>query len=321
MTPTSSGRPYEVLVVIDDELREKEAGQAVFDVLKRSVPGLPQGEASFKTMFSSPANFDGILKPIRNIVIVRVDPQMYTEAKFNGAKDVYSFPQSILTIQAPNEESLKEYVSANGEAILDYFTRAEMNRQIRILEKNHNVSVASEIKELFGCDVWVPGELIATMRGQDFFWVGTNEGVSDRYFVAYSLPYTDANSFTEEYFFNKRDSVMKINIPGESEGMYMKTVREFTKTKIIDVQGDYTLEARGLWQIHNDQMGGPFVSHMRLDKQNNKLMIVEAFVYAPEKLKRNLMRTLEASLYTLRLPEALQNNEEIDIEKENLNEE
>lgn len=323
LTPTSSGRPYEILVVIDDKVREGEAGKALFEVLRSNVPGLPQPESSFKPMFSTLENFTGILKPIRNIIVVLIDPTMYTEAKFNGATDVYAFPQSVLTIQAPSEETFKEYVETNGQAILDYFTRAEMSRQMHILEKNHSQMISNTIREKFGCEVWLPSELTASKDAEDFFWVGTNDGVSDRYFVMYSLPYHDSDAFTQEYFFNKRDSVMKVNIPGEAEGMYMKTVREFTKTKIIDVQGEYTLEARGLWQIHNDQMGGPFVSHMRLDKLNNKLIIVEAFVYAPEKFKRNLMRHMEASLYTLRLPESLQKaTEDADEEdiKENLNE-
>ena len=42
--PTSSGRPYEVLVVVDDQLWQRPAGRALFDVLDTDVPGLPQPE-------------------------------------------------------------------------------------------------------------------------------------------------------------------------------------------------------------------------------------------------------------------------------------
>lgn len=70
----------------------------------------------------------------------------------------------------------------------------------------------------------------------------------------------------------------------------------------IDVHGDYTMEARGLWRMKGDFMGGPFVSHTRLDKTNQRIITAEVFVYSPNKLKRNLVRMLEASLYTLKLP-------------------
>lgn len=121
-------------------------------------------------------------------------------------------------------------------------------------------------------------------------------------FVMYSYPYTDKETFTKEYFVNKRDSVMKVNIPGEREGMYMATDSMFVDVENIMVKGEYAQEVRGLWQMEGDMMGGPFVSHVRVDRPNGRVVVVEAFIYSPDKLKRNLMRQMEASLYTLRLP-------------------
>ena len=50
-------------------------------------------------------------------------------------------------------------------------------------------------------------------------------------------------------------------------------------------------------------MGGPFVSHSRVDTTRNIVIVVEGFVFAPEKMKRGLIRRLEGSLYTLNLPD------------------
>ena len=55
--------------------------------------------------------------------------------------------------------------------------------------------------------------------------------------------------------------------------------------------------------MRNEAMGGPFVSHSRVDEKNNRVITVEGFVYAPEKMKRGLIRRLEGSLYTLQLPD------------------
>ena len=70
----------------------------------------------------------------------------------------------------------------------------------------------------------------------------------------------------------------------------------------ITLQGKYCGVMRGLWRVQGDMMGGPFVSHTRLDEQNNRVIVVEGFVYAPETEKRNFIRRIEAALYTLRLP-------------------
>jgi hypothetical protein len=86
--------------------------------------------------------------------------------------------------------------------------------------------------------------------------------------------------------------------------MYMATDSVTVEVQPIDVQGQYAFEVRGLWRMKGDFMGGPFVSHSRVDTINNRVITAEIFVYSPDKMKRNLVRTLEASLYTLKLPAA-----------------
>lgn len=307
-TPTSSGRAYEVLVVVDNPLWERPAGRALYNVLDTDVPGLPQSERSFRIMYTSPQNYDMTLKLIRNIIIVDVQ-NIYTQPKFKYAKDVYASPQTILTIQAPDEASFEKFVEENRQVIVDFFTRAEMNRQISVLEKKHNDYISTQVQSMFDSDIWLPAELNGSKKGENFFWAGTNAATGDQNFVIYSYPYTDKDTFTKEYFIHKRDSVMKANIPGSKEGMYMSTDSMTVEVRPLDIHGDYTMEARGLWRMKGDFMGGPFVSHTRLDKANNRIITSEVFVYSPDKLKRNLVRMLEASLYTLKLPNEKQQSE------------
>ncbi len=188
-------------------------------------------------------------------------------------------------------------------------TRAEMNRQISMLEEKHSNFISQKVDSLFGCDIWLPAELANSKTGKDFFWASTNTGTADRNFVMYSYPYTDKETFTKEYFVHKRDSVMKANIPGFKEGVYMSTDSLLTDVRPINVQNSYTMEARGLWRMKGDFMGGPYVSHTRLDEKNQRIITAEIFVYSPDKMKRNLVRQMEASLYTLKLPNEVQQNQ------------
>jgi len=300
-TPNSSGRPYEVLAVIDKDMWERPAGRALFDVLDTDVPGLPQAERSFRISNTDPQHFDRILKIFRNIIVADVQ-DIYTQPKIKFTRDLFASPQMIMTIQAPDEKSFEEFVTRNKQVIIDFFVKAEMNRQIAALKKKHSDLVSTKVGSMFDCDIWVPTELDSYKQGKDFLWASTNRATADMNFVMYSYPYTDKDTFTKDYFIHKRDSVMKINIPGQLEGMYMATDTMFVDVKDIAVKGEYAQEARGLWQMEGDMMGGPFVSHARVDRANGRVVVVEAFIYSPEKMKRNLMRQMEASLYTLRLP-------------------
>jgi hypothetical protein len=97
---------------------------------------------------------------------------------------------------------------------------------------------------------------------------------------------------------------MKINVPGGFPGSYMTTESRYITPvyKAIMLNDRYCGVLRGLWRMQGDMMGGPFVCHVRLDEENQRVVVAEAFVYAPETDKRNYMRRAESALYTLRLP-------------------
>ena len=309
-TPVSSGRPYEMLVVIDKAMWERPAGRALFNVLDTDVPGLPQPERSFRISNVGPEHFDRGFRIFRNIIDVDIQP-IYTQPKLKYSRDSYSSPQMIMTIQAPDEQSFEEFVTKNRQTILDFFTKSEMNRQINLLKKKHSEVVSDKVASMFGCDVWVPVDMERYKEGKDFLWASNDRNSSDvsMNFVIYSYPYTDKDTFTKDYFVHKRDSVMKLNIPGSREGQYIQTDADYVNVKNIAVKGEYAFEARGLWYMENDMMGGPFVSHARVDRPNGRVVVVEGFIFAPEKNKRDLMRQMEAVLYTLNLPQEQQIDE------------
>ena len=308
-TPTSSGRPYEVLVVMDKNMWEAPTGRALYNVLDRDVPGLPQSERSFRISQIPTDRMVRSFKIFRNIIMADIQP-IYTQPKMKYSRNTYSVPQMILTIQAPDTASFASFVEKNGQTIIDFFTKAEMNRQINQLKEEHNPVISTKVGSIFGCDVMVPMEVQKYKQGKDFIWASTDRANADMNFVMYSYPYTDKNTFTKEYFIHKRDSVMKINIPGAREGMYMTTADSmFVDVKNINVKGEYAFEARGLWEMEGDMMGGPFVSHARVDRPNGRVVVVEAFIYSPKGLKRDLMRRMEAALYTLSLPQEQQIDE------------
>lgn len=303
LMPNASGLPYEMLVVMDDAQWDRPLGRAVFNVLDSDVPGLPQSERSFRISRVAPDGFNSnMFRIMRNVIKVDIQ-NIYTQPKFKFARNVYSYPQMIMTLQAPDEENLTEYINNNQQSIIDFFTKAEMNREIENLRERHNPEVSRLAEEILDVDIWVPWELNKFKRGKDFLWASTNVGKKDMNLVLYSYPYTDKNTFTLDYFLQKRDSVMKANIPGGPKGSYMTTNHDYVYVEDGTVRGKYAQIARGLWRVQGDRMGGPFVSHSRVDEANGRVVVAEAFIYAPESLKRDLLRRMEAALYTLQLPQ------------------
>lgn len=322
LKPTSSGRPYEILLVADAAHFQDGLIDSLTSLLKSPVPGLPQEENAFDVSKVTEDQYFHNLRYCRNIINLNID-RTFTTPKIKFSRDVYSSPQMVMTMQAPDSKSLMSYLGEHGQEVIDFFTRAEMNREIDLLKGKHNEVVTKTVREMFGCDVWVPIELGKTKVGKDFFWASTDRGQRDMNFVVYSYPYTDVETFTEEYCLAKRDSVMKANIPGPREGQYMETARPFVDVIDSELRGRYAQEARGLWRMKNYDMGGPFVSLSRVDEKNGRVIVAEGFVYAPGDNKKHLMRRMEASVYSLQLPDEIDERkfsyaiEEIVVKPEN----
>ncbi len=300
----ATGLAYEIVVTMDTNVWNSEAGKAVKAELLSDVPGLTQSEPSMRVTYAEPKDFNGLLTYVRNILIVKVNPSTYTKATLSYDMDTWAKGQSVATLTVPDQETLLAYMNNNPRMIVNHFTRMEIDRAIALLEKSFSSVVMDSVKKHFGYSIKAPETMTYSRTDTDFFWASNNAPTGRTDLVIYTFPYTDVNTFTLEYLINKRDSVMKVNMPGSFPNSYMATETRFAVVDYtpITLNGKYCGVMRGLWRVQGDMMGGPFVSHTRLDETNNRVVVVEGFVYSPESDKRNYIRRIEAALYTLRLP-------------------
>ena len=296
------GNPYEVLVVCTQEFWESPAGQALEEVLDTDIPGLPQSERSFR--ISRTEQLSNLTKPFRNIINIDIDNRLYSRTLCKFSNDVFAKSQVIMTIQSPSRDELEQYLKENANVVIDFFNAVELNRQIENLKGKHNISALETVKELFDCELMTPTEMSGEKRGENFVWLSDFNSVHPEIlsFVMYSYPYTSANNFSLNNYIQKRDSVMKVNMPGGKPGQYIQTEKDYVSITETSHRDRYLQITRGLWYMENDMMGGPFVSHSVVDEINNRVIVVEAFVYAAGQKKGKFIRKLEASLYTLKLP-------------------
>lgn len=315
--PSASGRPYEVLLLMDYEMCNRPVGQMLIDsVLHMPVPGIPQEEYSFDVSHWNPDSLDNILKLNRNVIAVDINPQYYTYTKLKFMRDKYAMNQIWVTLQSPSEDSLTVFCQKFKKHIVDFLVKTEMNRQIVDMRQKNSPLVSQLTKELFDCTILAPEEINKSKKGEKFFWTSGDMGAGLVNLCMYSYPYEGPQTFNKFDVLHKRDSVMYFNIPGEEPGMFMKTDTLYTDCRPTVVHGQYAYEARGLWYMENDYMGGPFVSLSRVDTTRNEVIVAEGFVYSPNGMKRRLIRRLEASLYTLMLPSERAKKADFDLEVE-----
>ncbi len=331
---SATGTIYECLVVIPNRPLANpqqvvsasayaENIATLYDLVKSTMaedmPCLPQMEPYFKLTQVSPAAFDDLLKPTRNILIVEIDAERFTHTKAKYSIDYWSHPQAVYRIQAPDDESFVSYWNEHGEQIRDWFIDQEMRRQIAFYHASTNKDARAAMQRSMHADMLIPEDymLIRDTVFEDihFVWCCNNKGPLRRDLVIYSYPYTSTKQFDLEALNKKRDAVLGKMISASVEGSYMGTeYKVFPPQAKVLQDNPYTVEVRGLWKIYNGEaMGGPYVSHSCLDEINQRIVTAETYILAPGQKKRNELRKAEAILFTLQLEQQMNQLDEVTI--------
>ena len=104
-----------------------------------------------------------------------------------------------------------------------------------------------------------------------------------------------------------RDSIGAKYIPGDDvpgKVTHMRTEPAFAPSVFTtEIAGRKAYEVRGVWDVKNDFMAGPFLTYIIDDPKNNRKMILEGFTYAPATDKRDDMFQLEAIMKTVKFLE------------------
>ncbi len=297
----ATGIAYEVIVVMDKAAWDGNAGSSVKEELTSPIPYLPQAESSMRYTYARPDQFDGLLRYVRNILIVNIDPKLYTKVSLLRETDKWARGQMVVYLNTPDAQSLETFLLENQRVIVNFFTKEEMKRTRDFLYQTYSPIVMEKVKDKFGITLNAPSDILSFKDGENCLWFSNDAAVGRMDLLVYSFPFEDPNTFTLDYLVAKRDSFAKIMVPGSFPGSYMSTEKRVVDYSATTLHGKYCGVLRGLWKMEGgDMMGGPFVSYARVDEPNRRIIVTEGFVFEPQKDKRSYIRRIEAALQTTR---------------------
>ena len=137
-----------------------------------------------------------------------------------------------------------------------------------------------------------------------FMWIRKEVTEYSQGIIIFSEPYLDKKQFSKESIVSRTNRYLKQYVPGDSPGAYMSLTDEYLVPTWNQVEGmdpAYAIEMRGVWNVVNDFMGGPYVCYTFVEPLNNNIITIMGYVYQPNKKKRNLLRQLEAIIYSVKL--------------------
>lgn len=297
---TIQGAPYEVVVVCNTPTWDGPAGDTLRRLLRQPVPALNQTEPMFDVLRVLPEGFKNIIARHRNIIKMAVKPS--AEPSMGVQYDVTAHPQTVIHIQAPDQKSLAEFIGENGKNLLYVLEKSERDRTLGYASKYYEAGLRAAIEQEFGIRMNIPKGYMLRNRKEDFLWASYELPNASQGFFIYSYPYKGVESLSAEALTRARNKFAAL-IPGPSDGSYMTTYTEIEPLyKPIRIDGRLWIEMRGLWDVANDFMGGPYVSYSTVDTETDRVITLDCYVYSPQQPKRNYMHALEHLVYLVEFP-------------------
>lgn len=297
LLPNVTGNAGEIVLILPKELVNDSVGIAYKEILSADFPYLPQSEPLFDLAIVPPSGFSNVLKFHRNIIYNEITPKA-GKCRFELKYDVWAAPQTVLYVVGPNYKAITRYIKDHANQLVSIFEQTERNRVVQNAIKYEEKSIAPILKEYFNLRLPVPKGFRLNMKRKNFVWISSETPKLSKGLIIYSFPFKDQNTFTAEYLTRKRDSVVR-QIGGPSKGSYMITTKvippEFSSAKF---KNHYLGILRGFWDVKHHPMGGPFISIARVTNDKSTVVVTEAYVYHPNGNKRNLLRQVEALIYS-----------------------
>jgi hypothetical protein len=206
----------------------------------------------------------------------------------------------VFHISGKTSDDILEIIEKNAPQIIQIIKATEIAESQRI--NSQSLLNPIIITNKFQISLKIPTGYLYALQNSNFIWLKKEIISGNTSLLIYQVPISsikkDSNLITS--IIKMRDSIGHLYIRGTELDTHMITEEGYApylfKTKL---DGKETYETRGTWELKNDFMSGPFVNYAIVDKENERILVLEGFCYSPSNEERDLMHELEAIIKSI----------------------
>lgn len=297
--PSSIGAVNRVTVVMENELWKGEVGDKVREHFAATAIGLTWEESILTLTHVPPEVFSGSLQSTKAILLVKKDTANVAELK----SDIYATPQRIAVFKGQTNADIMANIDAKADEIIASYKAMELKEtQTRLLKSLNKEGV---LEEKFNITMSVPSIYRVVYQTDNVVRMDREIQKGNMNIIVYEMPMNsfETDSTLVRDIVKMRDSIGALYVPGPdvpNKVTYMRTEPAFSPSIFFEeIAGRKAIEVRGIWDIKNYPMAGPFLTYIIDDPTNNRKLVVEGFTFAPATNKRDEMFRLEAIMKTV----------------------
>lgn len=325
-TPTAFGKINALTIIADSTLWQSGVSDSVDYFFGAPYIILPQPEPIFDINYLSPERLSGqpAWQQLRNYIVMAdlsdenspttqmvladMTNEKIQQVRREGfgtavANNKWAVGQQLIYLMGKDLKELKKGLSAAYPAIVKRIKLREEDRigATTYFEGGGNRSIETTILERTGARLRVPMDYqMAPLEDTAVVWLRKDIPEGSMNILMSTIPYEDKAQLSREGLKSLRNQLGEKYISSTTPGTFMRINDEdlplFLET--TDLNGNYAIEGRGIWEMENGYMAGPFISYLVHDPEKENLLFIDGFVHAPGKKKRNMMEELNYVLRT-----------------------
>jgi len=315
----ATGKVGEILVVCDEDLWNSPVKKYLDSGLTKFIMPYFPDVVTFELIHKTKKKFEGATKRHRNILFVKVDPKCKSpKGEVVYKRNVWSNRQLVVKITARNKADIIKLCENELNQVHNTFDEIEWNRIRKYFAEKQNSFLNKDIAKNFSIHIDLPDASNIVSSRTNFFrialpvasrpieFVGTGQQDMGHIYsglMIYQYPYEDSTQLSLENLLAARDTMLRYNVPHESEGLFMGT--QYNKFVYPEMSDTYNyngtikgIEMRGMFvfkgrSIHTT--GGAFWAFHFIHPKTKKIVCLSGYVDAPSTTSwTHFLREIEA---------------------------
>jgi len=213
-------------------------------------------------------------------------------------KDKWATGQILIYVFANGLDALSSAIVENFDGIS---SRVNEHDLIQLNQttyaRGENIGLAATLKERFGADIRIPVDYVTvldSMEQNKMMWFRRETKSGTMNIVLREYEYTGPEVLTSEKA-KERFDIFGINVSSDQPETYIIINNVDLPLLSYDrnINGLYTKEYRGIWEMENDFFGGSYQGYAIVNESTGKMLVMDGFVHAPGQRKRDMIQQLD----------------------------
>jgi hypothetical protein len=315
-------RSNDIVVVADEDLWEGMVGDTFRYYFESAYPITPSPEPIFNLRFFTPTQLQAepLRKELRTYCVLadlkdtlskttQMIKKDYGDQRFNRVfrndsintgvgNDKWAMDQLVIYLFGRGEDQLVEAIRKNFNNIANKVHEHDASQiKANTYVTGRHLGLTEKILKNFRVKLDIPGDYKEAMfiPGESpMIWLRKDTRRATMNLVVQKMKYEDIQQISLENAIELTNKFGK-NVDTETPGSHLvvNTKDLPILENVKEINGNYTLEIRGIWEMEMDFMGGPFISYLIPDTNNNAYIFIMNFVYAPGKEKKFFLQEME----------------------------